>query len=225
MSIKKFIDNISDIFTSSGDAISKVIKENNQYLDAILDVVKESKEGIDALKNYAIIETPSLENAINSLAETFESIEEARENMVNDLREKFINPMNEIIEEAKLKNNEIKESKSAEKTLEKAQKKYDNLKGKPVEKLKPEKLEEAESKLKMAKEHYDKEESEAKAAMELFNKKRLGIIQTILKNFADIEKSFHSKVLELMGVVRQKADEIKIEEESKLDVKILKPDE
>ena len=202
MSIKKIFDNIADAFSSSSDAISKVIKENNQYLYAIQGVVKESREGIEALKNYATIETPSLENAINSLAETFENIEEAREKMVNDLREKFISPMKEIIEEVNVMNQEIKESKVAEKSLEKAQKKYDSLKEKPSERLKPGQLEEAEKNLKTAKENYDKEENEAKAAIELFKKKRLEIMQTVLKSFTDIQKAFHSKALELIGVVR-----------------------
>ena len=151
MSVKKIFGNITDAFSSSGDTISKVIRENNQYLDAIQVVVKESREGIEALKNYATIETPSLKNAINSFAKTFENIEEAREKRVNDLREKFISPMEEIIEEAKVMNQEIKESKIAEKSLEKAQKKYDSLKEKPSERLKPGQLEEAETNLKTAK--------------------------------------------------------------------------
>ena len=217
MSFKKVIDKLK----LSSSAISAVIKENNQYLDAELNVVKEAQEGINALKTYAAIETPSLEDAINTLATTLESIEQAREAKVSQLREKFIGPLNEIVEEMKIRDAELKESERAKKDLDKLEAKLAKLKAKPKEKLKPGQKEAAKSSVSAAQEAYEKEETEAKAATEALNKKKLEKMREILKNLSEIEKSFHEKALELMGVVKEKAEAIKVEEEYKIDIQIL----
>ena len=210
------IGSISDKLNLSGSAIANVIKENTQYLNAELGVTKESQEGINALKNYAAIETPSLEAAINALAETLENIEKAREEKVNQLQEKYIGPLKEIVTEAKIRNTELKEAKAAKKALDKAESKLTKLEAKPKEKLKAGQIDEAKAAVTAAQEAYEKEEAEAKAANEAFNKKKLESMQAILKNLADIEKSFHEKALELMGVVKEKAEAIKVEEEYKI---------
>ncbi len=216
MSFMKMIGSISDKLKLSGNAISAVIKENIQYLNAELGVFKEAQEGITALKTYAAIETPSLEAAINSLAETLENIEKARKEKVNQLQEKYIGPLNEIVTEAKIRNTELKEAERAKKALDKAESKLAKLEAKPKEKLKSGQKDEAKAAVKTAQEAYEKEEAEAKAANEAFNKKKLESMRAVLKNLADIEKSFHQKALELMGVVKEKAEAIKVEEEYKI---------
>ena len=216
MSLKKVFGDISDKLKLSSSAISTVIKENIQYLDAELRVTKEAQEGINALKTYAAIETPSLEEAINTLATTLESIEQAREEKVNLLQEKFIRPLNEIVEQMKIKDAELKEAEKAKKDLEKLESKLAKLEEKPKEKLKPGQLDATKTSVSASQEAYKKEEAEAKAATEAFNKKKLEKMQEILKNLSEIEKSFHEKALELMGVVKEKAEAIKVEEEYKL---------
>ena len=119
---KKFIDNISNTLSIATDHVQSVIKENKQYLEAELEVVKESKEGIEALKNYARVETPSLEAAILSLASTFEKIEEARKDKVDDLIAKFIQPLEEIVDELDSFKKEAKDAERAMSELEKAEK-------------------------------------------------------------------------------------------------------
>ena len=216
MSFKKMIGSISDKLKISGNAINDVIKENTQYLNAELRVSTEAQKGINALKTYAAIETPSLEEAINALVKTLENIEKTREEKVKQLQEKYLGPLNDVVAEAKIRNAELKEAEIAKKALDKAESKLAKLDAKPKEKLKPGQKDDAKADLKVAQETYEREETEAKAANEAFNKKKLESIKAILKNIADIERTYHENALKLMGVVKEKAEAIKVEEESKI---------
>jgi hypothetical protein len=111
---------------------------------------------------------------------------------------------------------EQSEAEKAAKELEKAEKSLNKTKSKPKEKLKPNEVELAESKLKAAKEKAMKEEKDVKLATEEFNKNKLETMQNVLKKIVDIEKSYHEKILLSIEKLKEKAEIIKIEEESKL---------
>ncbi|MHA1294779.1 MAG: hypothetical protein ACTSQJ_19240 [Promethearchaeota archaeon] len=214
---KKFINNLQDKLSLTSNAIKEIIKENTQYLDAELNVVKEASEAILVLKNYATSETPSLEAAISELAKTFESIEDARKEKVSLLKEKFIEPLNDLLSGFNARQQEIKEAEVARKALEKAQTKLNKLKAKPKEKLKPGQKEAAEEEVKKCEEAYKKESEDVKIANEKFNRQKLETLQAILTSLHDIEKEFHEKALKLFGAVKEKAEAIKIEEESVIE--------
>ena len=72
---KKFLDNLTDAMGITQNKISELIKGSNQYINALEDVTREIKKTVNALKSYAETETPSLGQAIESLASTFEIIE------------------------------------------------------------------------------------------------------------------------------------------------------
>lgn len=214
--LKKFVDTVTESLGITSNKIQEIIKENNQYLDAEGEVSKESKEGIAALKNYAETETPSLEDAVATLAATFELIEEARAEKVQKLREEFIAPLESLVEELSVLEKEKKEAASALKDVEKAEKKLSKLKSKPSEKLKPGQMDEAEAVLKAAEESLTKEEADVKEQTETFNKKKFETIKSILNKIVEIEKAYHEKILAELGTVKQKADSIKVEEASKI---------
>lgn len=214
--LKKFVDTVTESLGITSNKIQEIIKENNQYLDAEEEVSKESKEGIAALKSYAETETPSLEDAVVTLAATFELIEEARSEKVQKLRDDFIAPLESLVEELSFLEKEKKEAASALKDVEKSEKKLDKLKSKPAEKLKPGQMDEAEAVLKAAEETLKKEEADVKEQTETFNKKKFEIMKNILNKIVEIEKAYHEKILAELGTVKQKADNIKVEEASQI---------
>ncbi|NVM46882.1 MAG: hypothetical protein HWN79_18395, partial [Candidatus Lokiarchaeota archaeon] len=185
-------------------------------INAVEDVTKEIKKTVAALKGYAETETPSLGQAVGSLASTFEIIEKESTEKVKRLRGEYIAPLNDLLIGLQKLQTEQDEAQKATKELEKAEKHLSKVQSKPKEKLKPNEIQTAEAELKAAKDKNAKEENDVKVATEEFNKTKLADMQTILKNMVDIETVFHKKILDSVATVKVKADAIKIEEESKI---------
>jgi hypothetical protein len=217
MVFKKLVSGLQEKLSAASSAIKDIIKENNQYLEAELEVAKESQEAVLALQSYADKETPSLEAAITAYANTLEGIESARKEKVVALREKFIGPLEALLDGFVTRQTEIKEAEDAKKTLEKAESKLAKLKSKPKEKLKAGQLEGAKTAVKEGQASVEKEEADVKVANETFAKQKLETMQQILTSMHDIEKSYHEKALQLFGAVKEKAAEIKVEEEAKIE--------
>ena len=213
---KKFVDNLSNAMGITSNKISEIIKESNQYINALENVAKEVKKTVAVLESYAETETPSLGQAISSLASTFDIIEKENGEKVKRLREEYIAPLNDLVISLQKLQTEQSEAQKAAKEVEKAEKSLTKVQNKPKEKLKPNELQTAEMELKTAKEKAAKEEDDAKVAAEAFNKEKLETIQKILKSLVDIETVYHKKILDSIADVGIKADAIKVEEESKL---------
>ena len=213
---KKFLDNISNALGVTNNRISEIIKESNRYINAEESISKEIKQTVTALKNYAETETPSLGQAISSLANTFEIIESERLDKVTKLRDEYIAPLNELVINLKKFQTEQGEAEKAAKEQEKAEKQHNKVKNKPKEKVKPNELENAESRLKTAQEKSDKEENDVKVATEEFNKTKLETMQKVLKTIVDVESTYHQKILDSITRVKEKVEAINIEEESKI---------
>lgn len=205
-----------DALGLTSDKITDLVKESNHYIKAEEDVTKDISKTVTALKSYAETETPSLGEAMSSLAKTFEIIENERKEKVTKLREQYIAPLNNLITHLKTLQSEQDEASKAVKEVEKAEKNLNKAQNKPKEKLKPGELENAETVLKTAKQKAEKEENEAKTAAEEFNKIKLETIQKVLRNMVEIEKVYHEKILTAVSNVKQKAEAINIEEESKI---------
>ncbi len=213
---KKFMDNLTNALGITSNKISELIKGSNQYINTTENVTKEIKKTIDALKGYAETETPSLGQAVGSLASTFEIIEKENTEKVKRLREEYIAPLNDLLTSLKKLQTEQNEAQKATKELEKAEKHLSKVQSKPKEKLKPNEIQTTETELKTAKEKATKEENDVKVATEEFNKLKLVTMQKIIKNMVDIETVFHKKILESVATVKVKADAIKVNEESKI---------
>lgn len=213
---KKFLDNLTDAMGITSNKISELIKGSNHYINALEDVTREIEKTVTALKSYAETETPSLGQAIGSLASTFEIIETESTEKVKRLREEYIAPLNDLLTGLKKLQTEQDEAQKASKDLEKAEKQLSKAQSKPKEKLKPNEIENAEAELKTAKEKVTKEQNDVKVATEDFNKEKLESIQTVLKNMVDIETIFHKKILDSVAKVGVKAEAIKVEDEAKL---------
>ncbi len=213
---KKFMDNLSNALGITSNKISELIKGSNQYINTTENVTIEIKKTVDALKGYAETETPSLGQAVGSLASTFEIIEKENTEKVKRLREEYIAPLNDLLISLKKLQTEQNEAQKATKELEKAEKHLSKIQSKPKEKLKPNEIQTAEMELKTAKEKATKEENDVKVATEEFNKLKLVTMQKIIKNMVDIETVFHKKILESVATVKVKADAIKVNEESKI---------
>jgi ABC-type transporter Mla subunit MlaD len=210
------MDNLSNSLGLTSNKISELVKESNRYISAEENVTKDISKTVTALKSYADTETPSLGEAISSLATTFEVIESERKEKVKKLREQYIAPLNELITQLKTLQTEQEESAKAAKEVEKAEKSLTKAQGKAKEKLKPGEIENAETALKAAKQKAEKEEGDVKTATEEFNKAKLEKMQSILQSMVEIEKTYHEKILTAISGVKQKADAINIEEESKV---------
>ncbi len=213
---KKFLDNISNTLGIANNKISEIIKTSNRYINAEEDISKDIEQAVTALKSYAETETPSLEQAINSLANTFEIIETERLDKVKKLRDEFVAPLNALVIDLKKLQTEQGEAEKAAKAQEKAEKQYNKVKNKPEEKVKPNELENVENKLKAAKEKLDKEEKDVKMTTETFNKAKLETMQKVLNTMVDVESTYHQKILDSITGVKEKVEAINIEEESKI---------
>jgi hypothetical protein len=207
---------LTDALGITSNKITELIKESNQYINAVENVIKEIKKTVAALKGYAETETPSLGQAVGSLASTFEIIDKESTEKVKRLREEYIVPLNDLLTSLEKLQTEQKEAQKATRELEKAEKNLSKAQSKPKEKLKPNEIQTAETELKTAKEKAAKEESDVKVATEEFNKVKLETMQKILKSMVDIETVFHKKILDSVATVKVKAEAIKVEEESKI---------
>ena len=216
MMFKKFMDNVSNALGLTSNKISELVKESNRYITAEENVTKDINKTVTALKSYADTETPSLGEAIGSLANTFEIIESERSEKVKKLREQYIAPLNDLIAQLKILQTEQEESVKAAKGMEKADKSLKKAQGKSKEKLKSGEIEAAEKTLMAAQTKAEKEENDVRTATEEFNKVKLETMQKILQNMVEIEKTYHEKILAAISGVKQKAEAIKIDEESKV---------
>lgn len=207
---------LTDALGITGNKISELIKESKQYINAVENESKEIKKTITALKGYAETETPSLGQAVGSLASTFEIIDKESMEKVKRLQEEYIAPLNDLLVSLEKLQTEQKEAQNATKELEKAEKHLSKVKSKPKEKLKPNELQTAETELNSAKDKAAKEENDVKVTTEEFNKVKLATLQKVLKNMVDIETVFHQKILDSVGTIKVKAEAIKIDEESKI---------
>lgn len=210
------MDNISNALGLTTNKISELVKESNRYIASEEDVTKDINKTVTALQSYADVETPSLGDAISSLANTFEIIENGRKEKVAKLKEQYIAPMNELLTHLKVLQTEQEESAKAAKDVEKAEKSLNKAKSKPKEKLKPGEIENAETALKTAQKKAEKEENDVRTATEDFNKVKLETMQKILHDMVEIEKSYHENILSSISELKQKAEAINIEEESKV---------
>jgi len=213
---KKFMDNLTNALGITSNKISELIKGSNQYINAVENVTKEVKKTVTALEGYAETETPSLGQAVGSLASTFDIIEKENTEKVKRLREEYIAPLNDLLISLQKLQTEQNEAQKATKELEKAEKTLNKVQSKAKEKLKPNELQTAETELKAAKEKATKEEEDVKVATETFNKEKLATMQKVIKTMVDIETVFHKKILDTVATVGAKADAIKVEEESKI---------
>ena len=210
------MDNLSNTLGITSNKISELVKGSNHYIDAVENVTREIKKTVATLKGYAETETPSLGQAVGSLASTFEIIEKESTEKVKRLREEYIAPLNDLLINLQKLQTEQNEARKATKELEKAEKRLSKAQSKPKEKLKPNEIETAETELKSAKEKSAKEESDVRVATEEFNKAKLETMQTILKKMVDIETVFHKKILDSVATVKVKAEAIKIDDEAKI---------
>jgi len=195
-----------------GSELESIIKEFSDTIDAEKKLVKESKERINSLIAYSKVETPTLREAIESLGNTFENIDHAREEKIDQMLEKFIAPLNILLEEFKKLSAEIRESEKAKKDLEKSKSKLSKLKAKPKEKLKPGQMDNAENAVKDAEKEVTTKEKEAKEASEVFNRKKLETMKAVLDDIITIEKDFHEKVIGFMTNAKKKTDAIDLDE-------------
>jgi len=211
--LKNLIENISSVLGLKSSALKELIKENKKYLEVEFDLAEKHDDAINALKEYSIVEDPSLSEALETLATAYKDIELARKEKVKQLEVKFINPLQELLEELLIKQNEINEAEKAKEGLDKAQKKLEKEDSKASDKKDPDKLEELKSALAIAKKQYENEDKEAQKAIEVFNNRRIAILKEILKNISEIEKDFYQKAVELTISVKLKAEDIEIKEE------------
>jgi len=210
------MDNLTNALGITSNKISELIKESNQYINAEESVTREIKKTVVALKGYAETETPSLGQAISSLASTFEIIEKENAEKVKRLREEYIAPLNDLLIGMQKLQTEQNEAEKATRELEKAERHLSKVQSKPKEKLKPNEMQTAETELKAAKDNASKEQNDVKVVTEEFNKMKLEKMQILLKNMVDIQTIHHKKILDSVATVKIKADAINVEEESKI---------
>jgi DNA repair exonuclease SbcCD ATPase subunit len=215
--LKSSLDGALNKLKAMNNAINQVIKENNQFLHAELALGKEAGEGINALKTYAQSEGLSLGEAFQNIAGAMEAIETSRKEKVDALKNKFIGPLNEILEKYKILTSEIQESEKAKKALESAQKDLEKKKSAASQgKGKPGDVENAEAKLKAAEEKYQKEESEAKAETVKFNTEKIQKFQQALNSLIEEQKKFYQAAIEKLDGALDSVKKIDIHDAEKI---------
>ncbi len=206
--LKNVVGSIADAVSSSSSAIEEVIKENKQYLDSFSSVAKESEEGINALKRYAEIEIPGLKTVVSTLAKTYESLEEARKEKIAKLQANFITPLEELLVAFKKRQEELKNVEKAKKELDKAEKKYEKEKSKPEEKKDAAKTELMKGLYEEAKMDFERIDKESEIANKKFNTEKSEAFKKILNNIVNIEKDFHTKMLQKIKNLGEKTSTV-----------------
>ena len=216
--VKGFIDNISSKLRSRTTAIEHVIKVNNQYIDTELKLIDDSQEGITALKNYADTESIELENIISSLKLTFKGIETLKKEKIEQLRKKFIIPLQEILDDYNAFTVKLNEADKAEKAAERLRTKFDRKKTKKSH----EDLEETEFLLREAQDKYETLSSEVEEMTGSLSKEKIDKLLTILRGRIDIEKFFSEKSLELINSILDRYKALENEEDLGLKIETFK---
>ena len=216
--VKGFIDNISSKLRTKTTAIEHVIKVNNQYIDTELKLINDSQEGITALKNYADTESIELENIISSLKLTFKGIETLKKEKIEQLRKKFIIPLQEILDDYNAFTVKLNEADKAEKAAERLRVKFDRKKTKKSH----EDLEETEFLLREAQDKYETLSSEVEEMTGSLSKEKIGKLLTILRGRIDIEKFFSEKSLELINSILDRYKALENEEDLGLKIETFK---
>ncbi|MHA1526284.1 MAG: hypothetical protein ACTSQD_04575 [Promethearchaeota archaeon] len=216
--VKGFIDNISSKLRSRTTAIEHVIKVNNQYIDTELKLIDDSQEGITALKNYADTESIELENIISSLKLTFKGIETLKKEKIEQLRKKFIIPLQEILDDYNAFTVKLNEADKAEKSAERLRIKFDRKKTKKSH----EDLEETEFLLREAQDKYETLSSEVEEMSGSLSKEKIDKLLTILRGRIDIEKFFSEKSLELINSILDRYKALENEEDLGLKIETFK---
>ncbi len=216
--VKGFIDNISSKLRTKTTAIEHVIKVNNQYIDTELKLINDSQEGITALKNYADTESIELENIISSLKLTFKGIETLKKEKIEQLRKKFITPLQEILDDYNAFTVKLNEADKAEKAAERLRVKFDRKKTKKSH----EDLEETEFLLREAQDKYETLSSEVEEMTGSLSKEKIDKLLTILRGRIDIEKFFSEKSLELINSILDRYKALENEEDLGLKIETFK---
>jgi hypothetical protein len=186
--------------------IQNIIKEFGHYGEAEKKLVVESKDRIQSLKAYGKTEVPLLKQALDSLGESFEDIDSAREEQIDNMKEKFIVPLNNLIEDINSLYTELKEKDHVFRDLENVKNKLAKLRKKSKEKIKADQLETAEKAVEEAENVFKSEEAKANQMTEDLNRKKLETMKSVLVDIIKDEKEFHEKVLGLMSNVKEKVD-------------------
>ena len=216
--VKGFIDNISSKLRTKTTAIENVIKINSQYIDTELKLIIDSQEGITALKNYADTESIELENIISSLKLTFKGIETLKKEKIEQLRKKFIIPLQEILDDYNAFTVKLNEADKAEKAAERLRMKFDRKKtGKShVD------LEETEFLLREAQDKYETLSTEVEEMTESLSMEKIDKLLTILRGRIDIEKFFSEKSVELIKSILDRYKALENEEDLGLKIETFK---
>jgi len=208
--ISNFLDNILEFLNLSQNAIENVVVENRDYINAEMNVVKKSEKGIDALKEFAKTEEPSLSDALSTLAETYEALENARREKVEKLNLQFIKPLEDLLVSFKTKERELDEAGKAEKKLDKVKRKLEKENAKPEDKKDPVGLNVLKKKHEDALKDYEREENQAKIAIDAFKKEKMETIKKILVDIVEIQKDFHQKMINKIENLEQKTTAINV---------------
>ena len=216
--VKGFIDNISSKLRTKTTAIEHVIKVNNQYIDTELKLINDSQEGITALKNYADTESIELENIISSLKLTFKGIETLKKEKIEQLRKKFIIPLQEILDDYNAFTVKLNEADKAEKAAERLRMKFDRKKTRKSHVD----LEETEFLLREAQDKYETLSTEVEEMTESLSMEKIDKLLTILRGRIDIEKFFSEKSVELIKSILDRYKALENEEDLGLKIETFK---
>ncbi len=206
--VKELIESISSKLITRSTAIDHVININNRFIETELKLIKDLQDGIIALKNYADTESIELESVISEMKLTFKSIEKIREEKIEQLKNKVITPLQEILDGYNALTLKFKEVEKARRAIEKEQRNV----VKKQKKTSPGDLEEAQFLLKDAQSKCEIIEEKAEEMSKLFNKEKTEKIFSVLKSRIDVEKEFFKKALETIESVIGKSNAFKIVE-------------
>nr|XP_002736146.1 PREDICTED: protein FAM92A1-like isoform X1 [Saccoglossus kowalevskii] len=164
-----------------------------------------------ALLTYADSETPSMKSGLTSFAECMSSVQDYRNAEVLRLESKVVTPLTLYGTECKHAKADLRASFSAYHKEQAQQKKLEKIRQKnPGDRHQ---ISQAESELQKASVDATRSTKALEDEMDRFEKKKLQDIKTILRDFVNVELSFHSKALEVYSNAYQYLMSINDEED------------
>ncbi|MHA1646122.1 MAG: hypothetical protein ACTSVL_01005, partial [Promethearchaeota archaeon] len=195
---RKNLSKIQKVIVGMRKGLGKVIKENKEMLDAQMMLKKESQESISAFKDFALNESKSFSEALESLAGSLEIIEVNREAFVKQMEFEFITPLNDLVMLLRDLKSKIKKEEKSINFYEKKNKKLENLKIMSPEKLNKEYLSKREQEFS---EIAMKKNVNHKLLIDFFNKfneKKANTIKDSLNSYVERNLKFHNQALNII---------------------------
>ncbi len=207
------VSNTLSLFHSFMKLLKKIEKDNQNRLKAEEKFGRESLESIQSLRDYAALETPELAATFSSMVDSLESVEKARIEKIKSLRENFISPIHQILEEEKRIEEQLRNSSKTEKQHNKIVKNYNKFINLPEEKKSEDAMQSIEVELEKWNNQYREEKRNVAELRKNHFKRKIAMLQDMIHSWVSEEEGFYKGAIQKIDPIDNLAEGINVQKE------------